>query len=80
MGNAEVKLFNAIYSGLYDYEAESKQAHLRVEELAEQFDEYVKDNTDDIRDAVKEFNSIRQDFISSDREAAAFMVMYEYCM
>lgn len=80
MGKAEVKFFEKIYEGLYDYEAENESAHYRIEELAEQFDEYMEDNTDDIRNEVEEFNRVRQDLITSDREAAAFMILYEYCM
>ena len=79
MGKAEVKLMSKIYDGLYDYESEREWAHFRVEELAEQFDELMKGD-EDFHDDVIEFVKCRGDALTSDRECAAYMVMYEYCM
>lgn len=81
---AEVKFFEAIYSALYDFEVEYDTdgyhgEHARIEELAEQFDDYLHDN-EMFKEDVDTFNKARGDLIMSDREAAAYMIMYEYCM
>lgn len=45
-------------------------------EATEAFDDFVKQH----RDFVREFVNYRGDFISSDREAAAFMfTLYDFC-
>lgn len=60
--------FNDNYDFLYDSNAQGSEV-AGQREAAMAFDDFVKDN----RDFVREFVRYRGDFISSDREAAAFM-------
>lgn len=60
--------FNDNYDFLYDSNAQGSEV-AGQREAAMAFDDFVKDN----REFVREFVRYRGDFISSDREAAAFM-------
>ena len=61
-GKAEAELMDDIYSALYEYEGN---------------DEYMETD-EDFRQSVQEIVKARGDLITSDREAAAFMLMWEF--
>ena len=64
--------FNKEYNFLYD----NNDNVAGFREAVQAFDEFLPDH----RDFVSEFCQYRQDFISSDREAAAFMFALETMM
>lgn len=63
-----LKKFDSNYDFIYDANKHNKEV-AGQREAADAFDDFVKKH----RDFVCEFVSYRGDFISSDREAAAFM-------
>lgn len=63
-----LKRFDDNYDFLYDANKHNKEVAGQREATAA-FDDFVKEH----RDFVREFVNYRGDFISSDREAAAFM-------
>ncbi len=77
-GKAEVKLMDDIYKALYDYEGTSNYHDAeRSSELACIFDENME-TSDEFKELVNQFVKVRGDYISSDREAVAFMLMYAF--
>ena len=77
-GKAEAELMNDIYSALYEYECkENHHDETRSSELVDRFDELMHTDSDFV-DSVREVAQARQDLIMSDREAAAFMLMWEF--
>ncbi len=77
-GKAEVKLMGDIYGALYEYESKDNlHDTARSNELIGEFDEKIQTD-DEFRSLVKDFATVRGDFVSSDREVIAFMLMYKY--
>lgn len=71
-----VKTFNQNYDFLYkEEERNDVSVHTLVNALAEEYDNLLQN--DDFTFLVKLFNNYRNDFISSDREAAAYMMTRE---
>ena len=70
-----LKAFNSEYSFLYDANARGQYVAGQKEAAAE-FDERLK-NDKPFNELVNNFVAFRQDFISSDREAAAFVFALE---
>ena len=77
-GKAEAELMDDIYSALYEYEGK-KNMHdkMRSDNLVGAFDEYMETD-EDFRQSVQEIVKARGDLITSDREAAAFMLMWNF--
>lgn len=71
-----LKHFNACYSFLYE-NSEKKSVESIVIMASELFDLKLK-HEDDFRDLVGAFVDYRRDFISSDRESAAFILALTY--
>lgn len=70
-----LKKFDSSYDFIYDSNKHNKFV-AGQREAAEAFDDFVKQH----RDFVCEFVNYRGDFISSDREAAAFMfTLDDFC-
>lgn len=70
-----LKKFDDNYDFLYDANKHNKEV-AGQREATEAFDDFVKQH----RDFVCEFVNYRGDFISSDREAAAFMfTLDDFC-
>lgn len=77
-GKAEAELMDDIYSALYDYEGkENMHDEMRSDNLVGAFDEYMETD-EDFRQSVQEIVKARGDLITSDREAAAFMLMWNF--
>lgn len=77
-GKAEAELMDDIYSALYEYEGkENMHDKMRSDNLVGAFDEYMETD-EDFRQSVQEIVKARGDLITSDREAAAFMLMWEF--
>lgn len=77
-GKAEAELMDDIYSALYKYEGkENMHDKMRSDNLVGAFDEYMETD-EDFRQSVQEIVKARGDLITSDREAAAFMLMWEF--
>lgn len=77
-GKAEAELMDDIYSALYEYEGkENMHDKTRSDELVAMFDENIKTD-EDFRQSVQEIVKARGDMIISDREAAAFMLMWSF--
>lgn len=74
--NVSIEDFDKQYSWSYNllYEAESVNKDLNYTDRVECFDLYI----DDMRDIITAFNTLRGDYISSDRECAAFMMTIEH--
>lgn len=70
--NEFLAAFNKEYQFLYD----SEDYVAGYSEAVETFDELIK-TKEEFKSFVIEFAQFRQDFISSDREAAAFMFALE---
>lgn len=71
-----VDCFNDVYAKLYlgTYPMPSERYH----ELIDRFDGNGGYDYDYDRDVLMAFNAHRHDVVASDREAAAFMVAYDY--
>ena len=67
------KKFSEEYSFLY----ENRDRVAGYREAVDAFDEYLKNDVGGFRKFVGEFAKYRNDLISSDREAAAFMFALE---
>lgn len=69
--------FNSTYKYLYDQETTENAAVIYMLEnpYIDNFDDNLKTDPD-FKNLVSKFNKYRQDIISSDREAAAFMIAY----
>lgn len=69
--------FNSTYKYLYDQETTENAAVIYMLEnpYIDNFDDNLKTDPD-FKNLVSKFNEYRQDIISSDREAAAFMIAY----
>ena len=70
-----VKVFKQNYADLYEREEHDDNVHAQVNNLAEEYDRLLQN--DDFTFLVRLFNNYRNDFISSDREAAAYMLTRE---
>lgn len=71
-----VNAFNRNYDFLYkEEERNDVSVHTLVNTLAEEYDALLQN--DDFTFLVRLFNNYRNDFISSDREAAAYMMTRE---
>lgn len=77
--NFNIADFLAKFDSNYDFLYDSNKNNVEVagqREATEAFDDFVKQH----RDFVREFVNYRGDFISSDREAAAFMfTLDDFC-
>lgn len=67
--NINIKAFAEQFSKEYDFLYENGDNVAGYDEAVDAFDDFVKDNGE----FVGEFAKYRGDFVSSDREAAAFM-------
>ena len=67
--NINIKAFAEQFSKEYDFLYENGDNVAGYDEAVDAFDNFVKDNGE----FVGEFAKYRGDFVSSDREAAAFM-------
>lgn len=67
-----VKVFKQNYAYLYEKEEYDDNVHAQVNNLAEEYDRLLQD--DDFAFLLRLFNNYRKDFITSDREAAAYML------
>lgn len=74
--NVTIEDFNKQYAWSYNllYDAESLNKDLDYSDKVECFDLYI----DDMKDIITAFNNLRSDYISSDRECAAFMMTIEH--
>lgn len=70
------KKFSDIYDFLYNTDY-VPAIHEQVSVLAKEFDETLR-NDEDFRNGVGMFGKYRQDIITSDREAAAYMLATYY--
>lgn len=68
-----LKKFSEEYGFLYDNDDRVAGYH----EAVEAFDEFLRNDVGGFKKFVAEFANWRKDFISSDREAAAFMFALE---
>lgn len=68
-----IKAFKKQFEKEYNFLYKNRNNVAGYEEAVSAFDEFVKDNSE----FVGEFAKYRNDFISSDREAAAFMFALE---
>ena len=75
-GKAEAELMDDIYNALYKYQEKDNHGD-RMEELAVMFDDNMKTD-DEFKELVEQIDKCRGDLIMSDREAAAFMLMYAF--
>ena len=66
-----LKLFSCNYEMLYE-KADEERTQEQVRKLAYEFDHLLDDK--EFAFAVRIFNDYREDIISSDREAAAFLM------
>lgn len=77
--NFNIADFLAKFDSNYDFIYDANKHNMEVagqREATEAFDDFVKQH----RDFVREFVNYRGDFISSDREAAAFMfTLDDFC-
>ena len=67
--NINIKAFAKQFNKEYDFLYENGDNVAGYDEAVDAFDDFVKDNGE----FVGEFAKFRGDFVSSDREAAAFM-------
>jgi hypothetical protein len=73
MRNINIKEFKERFDNEYDFLYNSKSYVAGYDEAVEAFDNFLQTN----KGFIKEFILYRGDFISSDREAAAFMFTLE---
>lgn len=73
-----VVAYNEIYAALYDGTLRLSNDH--IVELIDRFDGHGHLAYDYDRNVLYAFNEIRQDIVSSDREAVAFMLAYDRCV
>lgn len=75
--NELVDTYGEIYAALYDGTLHLSSGY--TAELIDRFDGHERFAYDYDRDVLCAFNKARQDIVSSDREAVAFMLAYDRC-